>query len=130
MRTACTVAALAFGIIGPAISTWGVLSLGRSFGILVSVREIVLRGPYRFVRHPIYLGYACIWTSLVLLNLSAAICLIVFVHMLLFIYRARLEEVRLREPSAEYREYVKRTGFILPRLLLGRMTGPANVEGR
>jgi len=32
------------------------------------------------------------------------------------LYRARLEEARLSEYSAEYREYLKRTGFIFPRL--------------
>lgn len=31
-------------------------SLGRSFAILPARRAIVARGPYRLVRHPIYLG--------------------------------------------------------------------------
>jgi protein-S-isoprenylcysteine O-methyltransferase Ste14 len=130
IRTPCAVAALALGIIGPAISTWGVLSLGRSFGIFVSVRDVVTRGPYRYVRHPIYLGYACIWTGLVLLNLSVAIFLIVPVHVLLFIYRARLEEARLCDSSAEYREYMRRTGFILPRLRTIRRAAAADLEDR
>ena len=120
MRTPCAVAALILGVVGPAISTWGVMALGRSFGIFVSVREIVLEGPYRYVRHPIYLGYVCFWTGLVLLYGSAAILIVVPIHVLLFIWRARLEESRLAESSASYREYVKRTGFIFPRLRSGR----------
>jgi protein-S-isoprenylcysteine O-methyltransferase Ste14 len=33
------------------------LSLGRAFGLLPADRNIVTRGAYRVVRHPIYLGY-------------------------------------------------------------------------
>jgi protein-S-isoprenylcysteine O-methyltransferase Ste14 len=33
------------------------MSLGRSFGILPANRGVKTRGPYAFVRHPIYLGY-------------------------------------------------------------------------
>ena len=31
--------------------------LWRSFGVVPAVREIKVRGPYRFVRHPMYVGY-------------------------------------------------------------------------
>ena len=38
--------------------------LGRCFGVLPDVRGLVMRGPYRLVRHPLYLGElpAC-WAS-------------------------------------------------------------------
>ena len=116
MQTSFAAVALILGVVGPAISTWGVLSLGRSFGIFVSVREIITEGPYQYVRHPIYLGYVCIWMALVLLNFSVAIFIIVPIHLLLFVWRARLEETRLAESSTAYREYMKQTGFIFPRL--------------
>ncbi len=31
--------------------------LGRNFGLVAARRELVLGGPYRFVRHPMYAGY-------------------------------------------------------------------------
>ena len=45
---------LAFGL---AIVVGGKISLGYSFGLLPANRGVMNRGLYRFVRHPIYLGY-------------------------------------------------------------------------
>ena len=115
LQNPLAVAGLVFGVIGPAISTWGVVYLGRSFGIFVMVRDVVLGGPYRYVRHPMYLGYVCICAGLVLTNMSIAFFVLVPIHVLLFVWRARLEEARLAENSAAYREQMKRTGFIFPR---------------
>lgn len=41
---------------GALLAVTALLSLGRSFAILPARRAIVGRGPYRFVRHPAYLG--------------------------------------------------------------------------
>lgn len=43
--------------IGLMIVVLGKLSLGRSFGLTPANRGVVCSGLYRFVRHPIYLGY-------------------------------------------------------------------------
>ncbi len=110
------VAGLLLGVLGAAIALWGVVTLRRSFGIFVSVREVVLRGPYRFVRHPIYLGYVLGYGGWVLLVRTPAILLIATVHLALFVWRAKLEEARLAAHSPAYRAQMKSTGFLFPRI--------------
>ena len=107
---------LVLGVLGRVIAAWGALYLGRSFGIFVSVREVVLRGPYHYVRHPIYLGYLLLFAGLALAYGCAALILIVPTHFGLFVWRARLEEARLAAASPAYREYMLHTGAFFPKL--------------
>jgi len=115
-----TIAGIVLIIIGPVIALWGILVLGRSFGIFVEVRKVVFGGPYRWVRHPMYLGWISMYIGLALGFFSLAYFVLVAIHISLMLYRARLEEAELSDYSAEYREYAKRTGFIFP-----RFQGPA-----
>ncbi len=46
------------------------LVLGRSFGLVPANRGIVCTGPYRYVRHPIYLGYLVTHGAFLLANPS------------------------------------------------------------
>ncbi|MBU2609648.1 MAG: hypothetical protein KJ606_01690, partial [Chloroflexi bacterium] len=41
---------------GLALCMWGFVMLGRSFGVSPADRGLVQRGPYRWLRHPIYAG--------------------------------------------------------------------------
>ncbi len=43
-------------MLGTMLATASLVVLGRSFAILPALREVVVRGPYRWVRHPAYLG--------------------------------------------------------------------------
>ncbi len=112
-------------VIGALISTSGIvismlalIQLRRSFGILVQVRSIIFTGLYKHVRHPMYLGYFLV---LIGLSLSAGEFyhfLSVGISMLVFTYRAKLEENKLARYSEEYRAYMAKTPGIWPRLKL------------
>lgn len=56
--------------LGNAIQLWGKLVLRRSFGIAPANRGIKMTGPYQYVRHPIYAGYALAHISSLLLMFS------------------------------------------------------------
>jgi protein-S-isoprenylcysteine O-methyltransferase Ste14 len=114
-QTSLVTAGLALIIIGPFFSLWSLFYLGRSFGVYVALRKVVLRGPYRWVRHPMYLGWVFICAGVAIANFSIAYFLLTAIHVLLLLYRARLEEKELAERSPEYREYASRAGFIFPK---------------
>lgn len=44
------------GLAGYGLILWSLATLGKRFGIAPADRGITSRGPYRFVRHPMYLG--------------------------------------------------------------------------
>ena len=114
---------LFLNLMGLAVALWGALSLGRSFGVFIEIRQVVREGAYRRVRHPMYAGYLCLLAGLALANCSVAFFILVSIHGALLLYRAGLEEARLVEHSPEYREYRKRTGFIVPKI---RRPGPTS----
>jgi protein-S-isoprenylcysteine O-methyltransferase Ste14 len=115
-------------ILGPTVALLGLLHLGRSFGIFVAVRKVVTTGPYQWVRHPMYLGGVFLCLGVALANFSAVYFFLVTLHVSLLVYRAHLEQEQLSAQSAEYREYMKRTRFIFPRMrrpILRRVKSPS-----
>lgn len=100
LATGSVVALLAFGF------------LGRSFAVLPSLRRVVVRGPYRLMRHPAYLGEltilaACIWSAGSWLGAPVVPLAIALVAL-----RIRAEEQVLAK-SAAYRAYRARVRWRL-----------------
>ncbi len=114
-QTTCVMIGFLLNLLGLWIALWAAVYLGRSFGVLIEVRKVVMDGAYRWMRHPMYSGYVCFFAGFMLTNFSLAYFILVPAHMALLLYRARLEEARLAESSLEYQEYRKRTGFIFPK---------------
>ena len=91
-----------------------VLTLGTCFGVLPEVRGLVTRGPYKLVRHPVYLGELGGCLGLVLgaptaWNLSAAGVLLAAQ-----LVRMRLEERALELEFSEYAAYAAHTPRLIP----------------
>ena len=114
--TPAAAAGVVFSAFGAFFALNAILWLGRSLGIVVSVREVVLGGPYRYVRHPIYLGYVLIMVGMFLTSFSPRMALMISIAMGLLVWRARLEEHLLAAYSPAYREWMKQTGFLWPNL--------------
>ena len=55
-------------LVGLSLQIWAKLTLRRSFGIVPANRGVKANGPYRFVRHPMYLGYVTVHVGFLLLS--------------------------------------------------------------
>ena len=86
------------------------LSLGRSFGILIALREVKTGGLYKFIRHPMYFTDILWRGGMVLKNPCMLNLLIFVVSSACYIYRAALEE-RFLGLQPEYREYMQKVKY-------------------
>ena len=106
--------AVVISAIGLMIVVGGKLSLGRSFGLTPANRGVVSSGLYRFLRHPIYLGYLITHVGFVIAHPADWNFFILFVADAALIARAVCEEKTLAQDPA-YREYMTRARWrILP----------------
>ena len=88
------------------------LTLGRSMGLVPGHRGLRLRGPYRFVRHPMYAGYLLSHLGWLLLHPSLWNLGVFGCCYALQIPRLLMEE-RLLSLDAEYRDYQAQVRFRL-----------------
>jgi len=88
-------AGLVLVMLAACLSFASLLSMGRRFGVFPALRGLVTRGPYRLVRHPMYLAYvlADIGYNLEEWNLGTA--LLVILGWASLLYRMHAEELIL-----------------------------------
>ena len=86
--------------------------LGRSFGLLPAQRGLVMAGPYRVVRHPIYLGYLVSHIGFLLANASWQNLAVLAALYAAQVWRIRREEQLLAAQEA-YRAYQARVHWRL-----------------
>jgi protein-S-isoprenylcysteine O-methyltransferase Ste14 len=100
-------------VLGVALAVWAGRTMGRSLSPFPRPprdAELVDRGPYRFVRHPIYVGGTLFFAGLSLVfsvyGLALTVVLAAF-----WLAKSRLEERHLAERFPEYADYRRRTRF-------------------
>ena len=88
-----TASGQAITTLGLSLVLWSMIILGRSFGIAPADRGLVHRGPYRYIRHPMYLGELVSICGGLLGNLSAWNVILIAVLFLSLLYRIQREEL-------------------------------------
>ena len=106
-----TVAAAAM-LTGLTISISAKLFLRRSFGIVAANRGVERRGPYRLVRHPMYLGYLFSHAAYLLMSFSVWNLAVYTACWIAMVLRISVEENVLRE-DALYQDYAAAVRFRL-----------------
>src|SRR5438034_7490029 len=109
-------------ILGVLVRQWAIAVLGRFFSLTVRVAEdhrVVVKGPYRLVRHPSYTGVLITFIGLALaVQSSGALLVLLAVFGVSYGYRMRVEErVLLSALGQDYAEYMKRTKRLIPFLI-------------
>jgi len=106
--------------VGLVLLTWVQLALGANFNTILGVRErhtLVTHGPYRWVRHPMYVVLFLYLLSILLVTSNLLIGgFLLFSFLFIIGTRVAKEEAILEEAyGEEYRIYKSRTGRFWPR---------------
>jgi protein-S-isoprenylcysteine O-methyltransferase Ste14 len=105
-------------VAGLGFCIWSRLTLGRNWSGTVTLKEeheLIMRGPYRLVRHPIYTGLLAMFlaTAIVVGHVAGIVGLaLVFVG-----FRIKLgdeEQVMLKQFPEQYAAYQKRVKRLVP----------------
>jgi protein-S-isoprenylcysteine O-methyltransferase Ste14 len=118
---------LALGIVlvagGYGGTLWCYAALGDAWRIGIRKREktaLVNRGPYRLVRHPIYLFQTVMLAGVVLLVPTPFLIILFGIHLACIFIKAFDEETYLADVHGPaYLDYLSKTGRFLPRFVKG-----------
>jgi protein-S-isoprenylcysteine O-methyltransferase Ste14 len=111
---------LALMVLGYAGTLWSYAAMGDTWRIGINPKEkttLISRGPYRWVRHPIYLFQVVMLAGAALLLPTPLSFGILAVHYVCVLIKAGDEEAYLATAHGEvYCDYLARTGGLFPRL--------------
>lgn len=105
-------------ILGLAVGVWAFIAMGiGNLNISPLVRQgavLVTRGPYRFVRHPMYLAVLLVIWPLIVDQLSLLRVATGFVLTVDLLIKMHFEESLLKKHFSEYEAYMKTTKRLIP----------------
>ena len=108
-------------VLGYACTLWCYAAMGDMWRMGINRKEktiLVNRGPYRWVRHPIYsLQLVMLAGTALLLPTPASVGILVFHYVCVRIKAADEEKYLISIHGDPYRDYLKLTGRLIPKLL-------------
>jgi len=108
-----SVASLVLAVV-TAGAVWGFLTLRLSFGIFPAARRLVTGGPYRLVRHPLYLCEIAAALAMLVSDGHLVPLVVVAVFVVLQVTRIRYEENLLRDTFPAWREWAAGRARLIP----------------
>jgi protein-S-isoprenylcysteine O-methyltransferase Ste14 len=113
-QAAPNLASAAFVLVGTIMMILTVRHLGRSFSLTPQARSVVQTGPYRWIRHPLYLSEEIAIVGAALRYFAPATVIIVVLHFGLQVRRILYEEDLLRRTCPEYSSYEASRWRLIP----------------
>ena len=113
---------MGIALAGFALLQWAQITLGRSWSDaprMMKEQALITSGPYQFIRHPIYTAFILILGSTLLISANWLIGL-TWAGMTILDIASRIgfeESLMVEYFGDQYREYMKKTGRLLPKVL-------------
>jgi len=105
-------------IIGYLLMNWATIMLDKQFSVDVTIQEnhkLVTNGPYKYIRHPRYLGITIFFLGVSFTFLSWFSLYIVLITLIVLFWRIKDEESLLhKEFGEEWGKYKEKTNTFLP----------------
>jgi protein-S-isoprenylcysteine O-methyltransferase Ste14 len=109
-------------LLGFALLQWAQIMLGKNWSHtprMIKEQSLITSGPYQFIRHPIYTAFLLILGSTLFISANWLLGF-AWIGMTLLEVASRIsfeESLMLEYFGDQYREYMKRTGRLLPKLI-------------
>lgn len=108
-----------FGLVSILFWTWTQVILGSEWSPQLQLRaehRLITYGPYAHIRHPMYSGIMGFGVGLALVSANwVTVALVALVVVGLVLRIPREEQMLIEEFGQTYRDYMQRTGSLLPR---------------
>ncbi|MGD0729051.1 MAG: isoprenylcysteine carboxylmethyltransferase family protein [Candidatus Micrarchaeaceae archaeon] len=105
-------------ILGLCVAIWARITLGRNWSSRVTLKEkheLITKGPYKLVRHPIYTGMLTMFLgAAIYLGMLAAFFGLLFFFLSFWIKLKQEEKLMLKHFTKEYVKYKKKTKALIP----------------
>src|SRR5215471_9933907 len=107
LSTACV-------LIGMIMMLVTIRHLGRSFSLVPQARSVVQTGPYRWIKHPLYLAEEIAILGIALQNWTPVTVTVLILHISVQAWRILYEEDLLRRTCPEYCSYESTRWRLIP----------------